>query len=131
MIQWKRQKLVLSRAGRHRVAVDFSGGRLSRNDGLLFVREIDRKLGLLDAAHQAIPNPATRPRTCTSSGSCWPSGSLPWPPATKTATTIKTCRATEQLRATGAIGEQHQLLITIGFRPTVRNPTDASRERSV
>jgi hypothetical protein len=57
MTQCKRQKLVLSRLGRRRVEADFSGGRLSSNAGLLLVREIDRKLGLLDAAHQAIPDP--------------------------------------------------------------------------
>ena len=57
MTQCKRQKLVLSRLGRRRVEADFSGGRLSSDAGLLLVREIDRKLGLLDAAQQAIPDP--------------------------------------------------------------------------
>jgi hypothetical protein len=57
MTQCKRQKLVLSRLGRRRVEAAFSGGRLSSNAGLLLMREIDRKLGLLDAAHQAIPDP--------------------------------------------------------------------------
>jgi Transposase DDE domain group 1 len=57
MTQCKRQKLVLSRLGRRRVEADFSGGRLSSNAGLLLVREIDRKLGLLDAVQEAIPDP--------------------------------------------------------------------------
>jgi Transposase DDE domain group 1 len=57
MTQCKRQKLVLSRLARRRVEADFSGGRLSSNAGLLLVREIDRQLGLLDVAHQAIPDP--------------------------------------------------------------------------
>lgn len=57
MTQCKRQKLVLSRLDRRRVEADFSGGRLTSDAGLLLVREIDRKLGLLDAANQAIPDP--------------------------------------------------------------------------
>src|SRR3990170_4411643 len=57
MTQCKRQKLVLSRLGRRRVEADFSGGRLTSDAGLLLLREVDRKLGLLDAAQEAIPDP--------------------------------------------------------------------------
>jgi hypothetical protein len=57
MTQCKRQKLVLSRLNRRRVEVDFSGGRLTSDAGLLLLREVDRKLGLLDAAQEAIPDP--------------------------------------------------------------------------
>jgi hypothetical protein len=57
MTQCKRQKLVLSRLNRRRVEADFSGGRLTSDAGLLLLREVDRKLGLLDAAQEAIPDP--------------------------------------------------------------------------
>ena len=57
MTQCNRKKLVLSRLGRRRVEADFSGGRLTSDAGLLLLREVDRKLGLLDAANEAIPDP--------------------------------------------------------------------------
>jgi DDE family transposase len=56
MTQCKRQKLVLSRLAGRRVEADFSGGRLTSDAGLLLLREIDRQLGLLDAANEAIPD---------------------------------------------------------------------------
>lgn len=55
--QCNQEKLVLSRLGRRRVEADFSGGRLTSDAGLLLLREVDRKLGLLDGANQAIPDP--------------------------------------------------------------------------
>jgi Transposase DDE domain group 1 len=57
MTQCNGKKLVLSRLDRRRVEADFSGGRLTSDAGLLVVREVDRKLGLLDAANAAIPDP--------------------------------------------------------------------------
>jgi hypothetical protein len=47
----------LSRLGRRRVEAEFNGGRLTSNAGLVLVREVDRRLGLLDAANAAIPDP--------------------------------------------------------------------------
>lgn len=57
MTECSSKKVVLSRLGRHRVEAEFSGGRLTSNAGLLLVREVDRKLGLLDAVNTAIPDP--------------------------------------------------------------------------
>lgn len=57
MTQCNGKKLVLSRLGRRRVEADFSGGRLTSDAGLLLLREVDRRLGLLDAANEAIPDP--------------------------------------------------------------------------
>jgi len=39
------------------VEADFEGGRLTSDGGLLLLREVDRRLGLLDAVDQAIPDP--------------------------------------------------------------------------
>jgi Transposase DDE domain group 1 len=64
MTECNGKKLVLSRLGRRRVEADFSGGRLTSDAGLLLLREIDRKLGLLDAANEAIPDPRN-PATIT------------------------------------------------------------------
>lgn len=57
MTKCKRTKLVLSRLGRRAIDVDFEGGRLTSDAGLVLLREVDRRLGLFDAIHQAIPDP--------------------------------------------------------------------------
>ena len=57
MTECKPQKLVLSRLGRRSVECDFTGGRLTSDAGLVLLREVDRRLGLLDAINQAIPDP--------------------------------------------------------------------------
>ncbi len=43
--------------GRRQVVADFLGGRLTSDAGALLLREVDRRLGLLDAIDQAIPDP--------------------------------------------------------------------------
>ncbi len=57
MTECKPKKLVLSRLGRRRIEADFTGGRLTSNAGLLLLREVDRRLGLVEAVDRAIPDP--------------------------------------------------------------------------
>lgn len=57
MTECKPKKLVLSGLGRHRVEADFEGGRLTSDAGLLLLREVDRRLQLIHAVDQAIPDP--------------------------------------------------------------------------
>lgn len=64
MTECKRQKVVLSRLAHRRVEADFSGGRLTSDAGLVLLREVDQRLGLLDAANEAIPDPRD-PETIT------------------------------------------------------------------
>jgi hypothetical protein len=46
-----------SSVDRRQVVADFLGGRLTSDAGILLLREVDRKIGLLDAIDQAIPDP--------------------------------------------------------------------------
>jgi len=57
MTECNPKKLVLSRLGRRSIECDFEGGRLTSDAGLVLLREVDHRLGLLDAIHQAIPDP--------------------------------------------------------------------------
>jgi hypothetical protein len=50
-------KMEFTAAGRRKVVADFGGGRLTSDAGVLLLREIDRRLGLLDAINAAIPDP--------------------------------------------------------------------------
>lgn len=49
--------MVFSSAGRRNVVADFLGGRLTSDAGVLLLREVDQKIGLLDAINEAIPDP--------------------------------------------------------------------------
>jgi hypothetical protein len=57
MTQRKPRKPVLKRLRRRAVDVDFQGGCLTSDAGLLLLRQVDAKLGLLDAINDAIPDP--------------------------------------------------------------------------
>ena len=57
MTQCNRSKLVLSRLVGRRIEADFNGGRLTSDSGLVLLREVDRRLGLLDAVNEAVPDP--------------------------------------------------------------------------
>ena len=52
-----------SSTGRREVVLDFLGGRLTSDAGILLLKEVDRRLGLLDAINDAIPDPRDLPKT--------------------------------------------------------------------
>ena len=43
--------------GRRRIEVGFDGGEVTSDAGLLLLRQVERKLGLLKAAAQVLPDP--------------------------------------------------------------------------
>ena len=43
--------------GRRKIVADFDGGRLTTDAGILLLREVDRKLGLIDAINDCLPDP--------------------------------------------------------------------------
>lgn len=57
MTECNGQRLSFSRVDRREVVGDFLGGRLTSDAGILLLREVDRKLGLIDAVNQAIDDP--------------------------------------------------------------------------
>lgn len=42
---------------RRRVVADFNGGRLTSDAGILLLREVDRRLGLIDSINECLPDP--------------------------------------------------------------------------
>ena len=46
-----------SRVGRREIVGDFLGGRLTSDAGILLLKEVDRRIGLLDSINEAIPDP--------------------------------------------------------------------------
>jgi hypothetical protein len=57
MTKRKRSKPVLKRLPRQAVDVDFDGGTLTSDGGLLLLREVDRRLDLIRRIDKAIPDP--------------------------------------------------------------------------
>lgn len=57
MTQRSTEPLSFSSLGKRRLEVDFSGGSLTSDAGALLLREVDKRLGLLDALDRAIPDP--------------------------------------------------------------------------
>jgi hypothetical protein len=51
------KRMSFSRVDRREVVADFLGGRLTSDAGIVLLKEVDRRLGLLDAVNQAIPDP--------------------------------------------------------------------------
>ncbi len=49
--------LDLGRLGRRKVVADFDGGRLTSDAGALLLEQVDKRLGLLDAVNDCIPDP--------------------------------------------------------------------------
>lgn len=57
MTDCNRQRLLFSSLGRQRVVADFAGGRLTSDAGALLLREVDRRLGLVDALAACLTDP--------------------------------------------------------------------------
>ena len=57
MTECNRLPLVFSSVNRKKVAADFQGGDLTSDGGLPLLREVDRRIGLLDALSAAIRDP--------------------------------------------------------------------------
>lgn len=57
MTQCTKAPLTFATLGRRSVEADFSGGDLTTDAGALLLREADRRVGLLDALNEVIPDP--------------------------------------------------------------------------
>ena len=57
MTECSTDAIQFSSVDRRRVVADFLGGRLTSDAGILLLKEVDRKIGLIDAIDQAIPDP--------------------------------------------------------------------------
>jgi len=57
MTECNRQALLFSSLGSKKIQADFRGGSLTSDAGGLLLREVDQRLGLLDAIHGCIPDP--------------------------------------------------------------------------
>ena len=62
MTQCGRRSASVKRLRRRAVEFDFDGGRLTSDAGLLLLRQVDTKLGLIDAVNEAIPDPRSQER---------------------------------------------------------------------
>jgi hypothetical protein len=63
MTECNRLPLVFSSLNRRKMVADFQGGDLTSDGGLPLLREVDRRLGLLDALNAAIRDPRDPERT--------------------------------------------------------------------
>src|SRR5262245_2649523 len=57
MTHCNRPDVPFSSLNRQQLVADFAGGALTSDAGALLLREVDRRLGLLDALDRAIPDP--------------------------------------------------------------------------
>lgn len=57
MTQCNRLPLTFSSLGRRKIVADFAGGDLTSDGGLPLLREVDRRIGLLDALNDAVADP--------------------------------------------------------------------------
>ena len=57
MTDCNRQPLLFSSLSRKKIQADFNGGSLTSDAGALLLREVDRRLGLIDAITACIPDP--------------------------------------------------------------------------
>ncbi len=61
MTECNEQPLLFSSLGRKKIVADFKGGDLTSDGGLPLLREVDRKIGLIDAFNAAICDPRFQP----------------------------------------------------------------------
>jgi hypothetical protein len=57
MTECNSQPIVFSSLGRRQVVADFAGGAITSDAGALLLREVDRKLGLIDKLDAVVPDP--------------------------------------------------------------------------
>ncbi len=57
MTECNTKSIAFSRVRRRQVIADFNGGRLTTDAGVLLLREVDRRIGLLDSINACIPDP--------------------------------------------------------------------------
>ena len=57
MTECSTERIVFTPLGRRRIVADFLGGRLTTDGGALLLREVDRRIGLIDAINECIPDP--------------------------------------------------------------------------
>ena len=60
MTECSSESMSFSSVSRREVVADFLGGRLTSDAGGLLLKEVDRRIGLLDAINAEIPDPRTR-----------------------------------------------------------------------
>jgi hypothetical protein len=61
MTECNAQPLLFSSLGHKKIVADFSGGNLTSDGGLPLLREVDRKIGLIDALNGVICDPRFQP----------------------------------------------------------------------
>ena len=57
MTECNRRKIAFTRAKRRELLADFDGGRLTTDAGILLLREVDERIGLIDAINDCVPDP--------------------------------------------------------------------------
>ena len=57
MTERKSATIELTGVKRRQVVADFDGGRLTSDAGVVLLREVDRRIGLLDAINESLPDP--------------------------------------------------------------------------
>ncbi|MBE3123430.1 MAG: transposase [Planctomycetes bacterium] len=57
MTECTRTPLRFSSVGRKKIVADFTGGDLTSDGGLVLLREVDRRIGLVDALNAAVRDP--------------------------------------------------------------------------
>ena len=83
MTKCKSKSPALKRLRRQAVEADFDGGTLTTDAGLLLLREVDRKLGLIKRIDDVIPDPRDPFHTLHSQAEILTSRILGLPQATK------------------------------------------------
>jgi len=72
-------QLVFSSLGRKKIRADFKGGCLTSDAGALLLREVDKRLGLIDAINNCIPDPRHPREICGLQATAGPDTGLPNP----------------------------------------------------
>ncbi len=57
MTECNTKQLDFTPHGRRQIVADFLGGRLTTDGGALLLREVDRRLGIIDGINECIPDP--------------------------------------------------------------------------